>query len=38
MATNASAAIAQSAGWRSVREPIRHAACSTIATTAGLMP
>ena len=37
-ATNAAAAIAQSSGWRSDREPIRHAAASTIATTAGFMP
>ena len=38
MATNAAAAIAHSAGCFSAREPIRHAACSTIATTAGLTP
>ena len=28
----------QRIGRFSAREPIRHAACSTIATTAGLMP
>ena len=38
IATNASAAIAHSAGCFSAREPIRHAACSTIATTAGFTP
>ncbi len=38
MATNAAAAIAHSAGRRSARVPMRHAAKSTIATTAGLMP
>jgi hypothetical protein len=38
IATNAAAAINQSSGCLSAREPMRHAACSTIATTAGLMP
>ena len=39
IATNASAAIHRTApGCLSVRDPMRHAACSTIATTAGLMP
>ena len=38
IATNAIAAIAQSDGCLSARVPIRQAACSTIATTAGLMP
>ena len=37
-ATNAAAAIAHRIGWRSVREPMRHAAASTIATTAGFTP
>jgi hypothetical protein len=38
IATNAAAAIAHSHAFFSAREPMRHAACSTIATTAGLMP
>ncbi len=38
IAMNASAAINHSAGCLSVRDPMRHAACSTIATTAGLIP
>ena len=38
IATNAAAAMAHSVGRFSARVPIRHAACSTIATTAGLMP
>ena len=31
-------AIAHSSGWCSTREPTRHAACRTIATTAGFTP
>ena len=38
IATNAAAAIAHSSGCFSARRPMRHAACSTMATTAGLMP
>ena len=38
IATKAAAAIAQSAGCLSAREPMRCAAASTIAVTAGLMP
>jgi hypothetical protein len=38
MATKAAAAIAQSAGCRSAREPMRCAAATTMAVTAGLMP
>ncbi len=38
IATNAAAAIAHSSGCLSARPPMRHAACSTMATTAGLIP
>ena len=38
MATNASAATAHSHSFFRVREPMRCAACNTIAITAGLMP
>jgi hypothetical protein len=38
IARNATTAIARSAALRSEREPMRHAACSTMAVTAGLMP
>ncbi len=38
IATKPTAAMTHSTGCFSAREPIRHAACSTIATTAGLMP
>jgi hypothetical protein len=37
-ATSAAAAMAQRSGWRNTREPMRHAAASTIATTAGFTP
>jgi hypothetical protein len=37
-AMNAAAAIAHNHAFFSVRWPMRQAACSTIATTAGLMP
>ena len=37
-ATNAATAITQRIGWWSVRPPMRHAAASTIATTAGFTP
>ncbi|MNT21865.1 hypothetical protein D3C72_1572200 [compost metagenome] len=38
IATNAAAAMLQSAGFFSAREPIRCAACKTMAVTAGLIP
>jgi hypothetical protein len=38
IATKASAATTHSAGCFNVRDPMRHAACNTIATTAGLTP
>ena len=38
MATNAAAATAQRSALRSAREPIRYAANTTIAVTAGLIP
>src|SRR5437867_10954586 len=38
IALNAAAAMAHRGGDLSARDPIRHAACSTIAVTAGLMP
>jgi len=38
MATNAAAAMIHSSGCLSVRDPMRHAACKTMATTAGLIP
>jgi len=38
MATNDAAAIAHSAPFFSAREPMRWAACTTMAVTAGLMP
>ena len=38
IATKAAAATAHSAAFFSAREPMRCAACSTIAVTAGLMP
>ena len=38
MATNAATAIAHSQALVSTREPIRQAAATTIAVTAGLMP
>jgi hypothetical protein len=38
IATNAAAAIAHKEGDLSARVPMRHAACSTMAVTAGLMP
>jgi hypothetical protein len=38
MAQNAATLISHSAGCLRAREPMRQAAASTIATTAGLMP
>ena len=38
MATKAATAIPHSHALRSVREPMRQAACTTMAVTAGLMP
>jgi hypothetical protein len=38
IATNAATLISQSGLYRSAREPMRQAANSTIAVTAGLMP
>ena len=38
MATKEAAAMAHNALFFSAREPMRQAACSTMAVTAGLMP
>ncbi|EXI72545.1 MAG: hypothetical protein AW07_03274 [Candidatus Accumulibacter sp. SK-11] len=38
IATNEAAAMPSNRSLRSARRPMRYAACSTIAVTAGLMP